>query len=131
VIFIGRGFLLVDSEFAFAGMAAGSEIAVVGDCSCYCVSVASVDSFVCSRLGVQEMQTRCPKCTTVVRSNGASWEILNGACEELSGTEWKNNPEFCPTLSQVAKPEVVLPGVASRVIVQAEIERVRIVKVRS
>ena len=77
------------------------------------------------------MQTRCPKCTTVVRSNGTKWEILNGACPELSGTEWKNNPEFCPILSQVAEPEVVLPGVINRATVQAEIERIGIVKVRS
>jgi hypothetical protein len=27
------------------------------------------------------------------------------------------DPEFCPTLSHVAEPEVVLPGVASRVLV--------------
>jgi len=77
------------------------------------------------------MQTRCPKCTTVVRSNGTDWEILNGACPELSGTEWKNNPEFCPILSQVAEPEIVLPGVINRATVQAEIERAGIVKVRS
>lgn len=106
-------------------MAAGPEIAIVSD------PVASEDSLVWSRTDIQEMQTRCPKCTTMVRSNGTDWEILNGACLELSGTEWKNKPEFCPTLSQVAEPEVVLPGVASRIAVQAEIERARIVRVRS
>jgi hypothetical protein len=67
----------------------------------------------------------------MVRSNGTDWEILNGACPELSGTPWKNNPEFCPTLSQVLEPEIVLPGVTSRATVQAEIERIRIVKVHS
>jgi hypothetical protein len=77
-----------------------------------------------------EMQTRCPKCTTIVRSNGTDWEILNGACPELSGTQLKDNPEFCPTLSKVVEPEVVLPGVASRTTVQSEIERIRVVKVR-
>jgi hypothetical protein len=75
------------------------------------------------------MQTRCPNCTTTIRSNGTDWEILNDACPELSGTQWKNNPEFCPTLSHVAEPEVVLPGVASRVIVQAEIAKIRTVKI--
>jgi hypothetical protein len=77
------------------------------------------------------MQTRCPKCTAIVRSNGTKWEILNGACSELSGTEWKNNPEFCPTLSQVVEPDVVLPGIVSRAAIQQQIERVRIGKVRS
>jgi hypothetical protein len=67
----------------------------------------------------------------MVRSNGTDWEILNGACPELSETQWKNNPEFCPTLSHVAEPEVVLPGVASRATVRTEIERARIVKVHS
>ena len=71
------------------------------------------------------MQTRCPKCTTIVRSSGAGWEILKADCSELSGTEWKDHPEFCPTLSHVAEPEVVLPGVANRAAVRAEIERVR------
>jgi len=65
----------------------------------------------------------------MVRSNGLDWEILNGACPELLGTQWKNNPEFCPTLSQVAEPDIVLPGVASRATVQAEIERIGIAKV--
>jgi hypothetical protein len=77
------------------------------------------------------MQTRCPNCTTIVRSKGREWEIINGACQELSGTKWKNNPEFCPTLSQVVEPEIVLPGVESWAAVQVEIERVRIMKVRS
>jgi hypothetical protein len=81
-------------------------------------------------VGYLRMQTRCPKCTTMVRSNGKGWEILDAACSELSGTRWENSPEFCPTLSHVAEPEVVLPGVASRATVQAEIERIRIVKVR-
>jgi hypothetical protein len=49
-----------------------------------------------------------------VRSNGKDWEILNAACSELSGTEWKDNPEFCPTLSHVVQPDVLLPGITSR-----------------
>jgi hypothetical protein len=75
------------------------------------------------------MQTRCPKCTTIAKANGTDWAILNGACSELSGTEWENKPEFCPTLSHVVQPEIVLPGIASRAAVQEEIERVRVVKV--
>ena len=78
------------------------------------------------RRGTMEMQTRCPKCTTIVRSTGTSWEILYGDCPELSGTKWKNNPEFCPTISRIVKPDVVLPGVTSRAAVQEEIERARI-----
>jgi hypothetical protein len=30
------------------------------------------------------MQTRCPKCTAIARSNGTKWEILNGASSELN-----------------------------------------------
>jgi hypothetical protein len=67
----------------------------------------------------------------MVRSKGSNWEILDGACPELSGTQWKNNPEFCPTLSKVIEPDVLLPGVASRASVQSEIERIMVVKVRS
>jgi hypothetical protein len=40
------------------------------------------------------MQTRCPKCSTVVKSADPNqWEIINGACPELSGTQWSNKPE--------------------------------------
>jgi hypothetical protein len=67
----------------------------------------------------------------MVRSNGTDWEILNGACPELLGTQWTHNTEFCPTLSHVVQPEIVLPGVTSGATVQEEIERVRIVKVHS
>jgi hypothetical protein len=77
------------------------------------------------------MQTRCPKCTTIVKSTGANWEILNGDCSELSATQWKSNPEFCPTLSQVVEPEVILPGAVNRAAVQKEMERIRILKIRS
>ena len=80
--------------------------------------------------GASAMQTRCPKCTTIVKANGTDWAIINGACPELSGTEWENKPEFCPTLSHVVQPEIVLPGIANRAAVQEEIERVRVVKVR-
>jgi len=71
------------------------------------------------------MQTRCPKCTTIVRSNGTEWKILNGGCPELSGTRWKDNPEFCPTISRVVEPDVALPGITYREAVQDEIERAR------
>jgi hypothetical protein len=77
------------------------------------------------------MQTRCPNCTTIVRSNGTDWKILGGSCPELSGTEWKNNPEFCPTLSQVVEPEVVLPGVTSRAAVRKEIDQAGIAIIHS
>jgi hypothetical protein len=34
------------------------------------------------------MQTRCPKCSTMVKSTGPDqWEIINGFCPELSGTQ--------------------------------------------
>jgi hypothetical protein len=76
------------------------------------------------------MQTCCPRCKTIARSsNGIDWEILNPACPELSGTQWSDRPEFCPILSQVVQPDVVLPGIASREIVAAEIDRLRVVKV--
>jgi hypothetical protein len=42
----------------------------------------------------------------------------------LSGTQWSNKPEFCPTLSQVAEPDITLPGAWNRVAVQAEIDRI-------
>jgi len=76
------------------------------------------------------MQTRCPKCKTIVRLKHPHWQILNGSCPELSGTQWANEPEWCPTLSQVAEPDVTLPGTANRAAVLAEIERVRVVKAR-
>ncbi|MBR0967274.1 hypothetical protein JQ554_23915 [Bradyrhizobium diazoefficiens] len=78
------------------------------------------------------MQTRCSKCTTIVRStDGVAWEILNGACPELVGTPWSDKPEFCPTLSEVAAPEVTLPGVANRSAVLEEIDRVKVVRVHT
>lgn len=68
------------------------------------------------------MQTRCPNCTSIVRtSDGAGWIIINGACPELAGTRWGKHLEFCPTLAQVAQPDVTLPGIADRDAVLAEI----------
>ena len=72
------------------------------------------------------MQTRCPKCTIMVKSIGAQWVIINGPCLELSGTQWNDRPEFCPTLSQVVEPDVTLPGARNRVAIQAEIDRMRV-----
>jgi len=71
------------------------------------------------------MQTRCPKCTTMVKSAGSRWEIIKGLCPELSGTQWTGKPEYCPILSQIAEPDVALPGASNRVAVQAEIDRAR------
>jgi hypothetical protein len=61
----------------------------------------------------------------MVKSTGTQWEIINGSCPDLSGTQWNNKPEYCPTLSQVAEPDVTLPGASNRVAVQAEIDRIR------
>jgi hypothetical protein len=65
----------------------------------------------------------------MVKSTGTLWEIINGSCPELSGTQWKDNPEFCPILSLVAEPDVSLPGASNRTKVQADIDLVRVVKV--
>ena len=77
------------------------------------------------------MQTRCPKCTSTVRSTGTSWEILNEGCVDLAGTRWASKPEYCPTLSDVVQAEVILPGITDREVVLAEIAQVRVVKVHS
>ena len=73
------------------------------------------------------MQTACPKCKSIVRTDGKSWTILNGACPDLAKTQWDSRPEFCPTLSQVAGPDVILPGFDMRSAVQAEIDGSRVV----
>jgi hypothetical protein len=77
------------------------------------------------------MQTRCPKCTSIIRSTGASWEILNEGCVDLAGTRWAHKPEYCPTLSHVVQAEVTLPGLADRDAVLAEITQGRLVKVHT
>lgn len=74
------------------------------------------------------MQTACPKCSTMVRSIGATWEILNPSCPELCGTTWGTRPEFCPILSKVVEPDVVLPGVENRSVILAAIARSKAVK---
>jgi hypothetical protein len=74
------------------------------------------------------MQTKCPKCSTAVRSNGTDWEIIGGPCVELAGTYYLRNPEFCPTLSKIAEPDVILPGAQERAKVEAEIIRVQFPK---
>lgn len=72
------------------------------------------------------MQTRCPNCSSIVKTpDGVAWTIINGACPQLAGTRWMDKPEFCPTLSEVAQPEVILPGIANRKAVMAEIERAK------
>ena len=75
------------------------------------------------------MQTGCPKCKTIVRTDGVAWTILNGSCPELAGTPWEGKPEYCPVLSMVAEPDVTLPGLGHRAQVQAEIDRARVLKV--
>ena len=74
------------------------------------------------------MQTACPRCSTIVRSIGAVWEILTPSCPELSGTKWEDKPEFCPILSKVVEPDVVLPGVENRSVILAAIARGKVVK---
>lgn len=74
------------------------------------------------------MQTKCPKCTTAVRSDGPDWEIIGGPCIELAGTYYLQHAEFCPILSKVAEPDVLLPGATDRVKVEAEIIRVQFPK---
>jgi len=91
-----------------------------------CKARVSVGVYLALHSGMPVMQTRCPKCSTIVRSNGSRWEILNGDCSELLRTKWKDNPEFCPTISRVVEPDVLLPGVTSRAGVEEEIERERL-----
>jgi hypothetical protein len=50
---------------------------------------------------------------------------------ELAGTQWDGKPEYCPVLTVVAEPDGNLPGTAIRASVRAEIDRIRVVKVRS
>ena len=63
-----------------------------------------------------------------MRAAGREWKILNRSCPELVGTQWNGKPEYCPVLSIVAEPDVVLPGVANRADVQAEIDRAEVLK---
>jgi hypothetical protein len=58
---------------------------------------------------------------TDIQIKGRDWEILNGTCLALSGTAWKDDLEFCRTLSHVAEPEVVFPGVATRALVRRKL----------
>jgi hypothetical protein len=76
------------------------------------------------------MQTKCPNCSTAVKSHAGGWEIIGGPCLELAGTHWMRHPEFCPTLSGVAEPDVLLPGATERNDVEAEIIRVQFAKGR-
>ena len=62
----------------------------------------------------------------MVKATGGDWEIINGSCPELAGTQWDGMPEFCPVLSVVVEPDVVLPGVAVRTFVQAEIDHAKV-----
>ena len=62
----------------------------------------------------------------MVKAAGGDWEIINGFCPELAGTQWDGMPEFCPLLSVVVEPDVVLPGVAVRTVVQAEIDHAKV-----
>jgi hypothetical protein len=48
---------------------------------------------------IRTMQTCCPKCSTMVKSVGTEWKIINGSCPELVGTQVNGKPEYCPVLS--------------------------------
>jgi hypothetical protein len=65
----------------------------------------------------------------MVKSTGPRWEIINGFCSELLGTQWNGQAQILPDIIMVAEPDVSLPGASNRTEVQAEIDRVRIVKV--
>ena len=77
-----------------------------------------------------KMQTACPKCSTIIKSTGQQWTIINGSCPELIETFWQGRPEYCPVLSVVVEPDVALPGVANRAQVLAEIDRTSVTNVR-
>ena len=49
------------------------------------------------------------------------------ACPDLIGTQWEGSPQFCPTLTVVAEPDMILPGVTIRARVQAEIDVSKVV----
>ena len=66
----------------------------------------------------------------MVRTDGQEWQILNGSCPELAGTQWDGKPEYCPLLTVVAEPDVTLPGAAMRRTVRSEIDRIKVRKVR-
>jgi hypothetical protein len=71
------------------------------------------------------MQTKCPNCSTTIKSDGPhTWEIIGGPCVALAGTHWMNNAEFCPTLSKIAEPDVLLPGSTEHTEIEAEIIRI-------
>jgi hypothetical protein len=72
------------------------------------------------------MQTCCPKCSTLVKGARGDWEIINGSCPELAGTQWDGMPEFFPVLSVVVAPDVVLPGVPVRTVMQTEIDHAKV-----
>lgn len=76
------------------------------------------------------MQTRCPNCSTIVKSKGDSWELINSSCVALAGTEWDGKAEYCPLLSLVVAPEVTLPGLAIRLSVQAEIDKSKVKRLK-
>ena len=61
-----------------------------------------------------------------MKSTGTDWEIINSSCPALIGTPWSGQPEYCPVLSVVVEPDVVLPGVAVRTTVQAQIDRIKV-----
>jgi hypothetical protein len=61
------------------------------------------------------MQTRCPNCSTIVRStDGVTWTLVNAGCRELADTAWRDRAELCPVLSYVVQPDVALPGISRR-----------------
>jgi hypothetical protein len=59
----------------------------------------------------------------MVRSTGTDWKIIKPSCSEFVGTEWEGKPEYCPILSVVVQPDVTLPGVAKRALLQEEIRK--------
>jgi hypothetical protein len=74
------------------------------------------------------MQTKCPNCSTAVKSTGESWEIIGGPCLELAGTYYLCSAEYCPTLSKIVEPDVILPGTPHRPKVEAEVIRMQIAR---
>ena len=78
---------------------------------------------------IATMEVKCPKCSVVFMSGPSGrWAFGDSPCEELRGTRWASDPNWCPVLSdavELVSAETLLLPYGSRTVVEAEIAAVR------
>ena len=72
------------------------------------------------------MLISCSRCSvTVELTPSQGWRFTGGPCTELAGTQWADDPKWCPTLDNAMPDDAKLLSVGDRAKVETEIARMK------